>query len=59
MKLNQIIAIANGEKTKMTNSLTEYYHKCSKIEMFSGFSRSYSPKDEDGEKCQMRRNQYR
>jgi NDP-sugar pyrophosphorylase family protein len=50
MKLNQIIAISNGEKTKLQKSLTTVYQNCSKTELFNGFARAYSPKDDDGEK---------
>ncbi len=50
MKLNQVIAIGNGEKSKLAKTLTQFYQNCSKTELFNGFSRSYTPKDDDGEK---------
>jgi uncharacterized FlaG/YvyC family protein len=49
LKLNQVIAIANGEKTKLQNSLTQFYHQCEKAELFTGMARTYTPKDVDGE----------
>jgi hypothetical protein len=48
-KLNQIIAVANGKKTKCTASLTEVYKKLQKDDLFNGISRKYHPLDEDGE----------
>jgi hypothetical protein len=50
MKLNQVIAISNGEKTRLQKSLTQFYQNCSKTDLFNGIARSYSPKDEDGER---------
>lgn len=48
-KLNQIIAVVNGKKTETQKALTEVYRKCEKSELFSGLSRSYTPKNEEGE----------
>lgn len=49
-KLNQIIAVANGKKTKCKNDLTKLYHAIQQTGLFSGISKSYRPKDEDGDK---------
>lgn len=48
-KLNQIIAVANGRKTKVTKEVTELYKKVQKPALFEGISRTYQPLDDDGE----------
>jgi len=48
-KLNQIIAVVGGLKTKTSKALTEVYHKLQKSPLFDGLSRTYRPLDEDGE----------
>lgn len=48
-KLNQIIAIENGIKTKTQTELTEAHHAIQKPAMLAGISRSYKPKDDEGE----------
>ena len=48
-KLNQIIAIVNGKKTKTSEVLTEIYKKVQKPELFNGLTRTYRPLDEEGE----------
>lgn len=48
-KLNQIIAVANGKKTKTTREITESYKKVQKAALFEGISRSYQPVDDEGE----------
>ena len=48
-KLNQIIALANGEKARCKSAVTQLYHKLQKPEPFSGISRTYRPKDDEGE----------
>lgn len=49
-RLNQIIAIEKGLKTKHRNGITEMYHTIQKPALLSGLTRTYSPKDEEGEK---------
>lgn len=49
-KLNQVIAVISGKKAKATQVVTECYHKMQKSELFGGISRTYAPKDEDGER---------
>lgn len=49
-KLNQIIAIEKGAKTRINDDITKVYHAVKKPEMMSGLSRSYQPKEDDGEK---------
>lgn len=48
MKLNQIIAIVAGKKTKAQKLLTAIHHGW-REDRLSGISRTYFPKDEDGE----------
>lgn len=49
-KLNQIIAIANGEKSRAKKVMTGIYQKMDKEALFSGLSKTYEPIDEEGEK---------
>lgn len=48
-KLNQIIAVVSGKKTKTQELLTATYQKVQKPELFQGISRVYRPNTEDGE----------
>jgi hypothetical protein len=49
MKLNQVIAIEKGVKTRVYETIS-YLHKVNqKPDLFGGFVKSYVPKDEDGE----------
>jgi hypothetical protein len=48
-KLNQIIAVEKGVKGKSFQELTEAHHAVQKTALLSGISRTYQPKDEEGE----------
>ena len=48
-KLNQIIAVEKGVKSKSFQELTEAHHAVQKAALLSGLARSYQPKDEEGE----------
>lgn len=48
-KLNQIIAIEKGVKTEAVGALTLAYHNLQKQPLLSGISRSYQPRDDEGE----------
>lgn len=48
-KLNQIIAVTNGKKSKVQSALTKAYHTLQKAEPFQGINRVYVPNDEEGE----------
>ena len=48
-KLNQIIAVEKGVKSKSFQELTEAHHAVQKPTLLSGLSRVYQPKDEEGE----------
>lgn len=49
-KLNQVIAVVAGKKARAAQVITEAYHKLQKQGLFDGITRTYRPKDEDGEK---------
>jgi hypothetical protein len=48
-KLNQIIAVEKGIKSKSFQDLTEAHHAMQKPALLSGIARSYQAKDEEGE----------
>lgn len=48
-KLNQIIAIEGGVKNTSKRDLTDAYHKIQKATLLNGISRTYAPKDDDGD----------
>jgi hypothetical protein len=48
-KLNQIIAIEKGVKTTAFQELTDAHQSLQKATLLSGISRSYRPRDEEGE----------
>lgn len=48
-KLNQIVAVVAGKKTKAQKELTELYQRCQKPELFNGLARNYQPLDDEGE----------
>jgi len=47
MKLTQVIAIANGEKSRRTSKISEVYHKLQKSDLFEGFNKTYKPLADD------------
>lgn len=48
-KLNQIIAIEKGIKSRVYSEFTDINKTAQKSELFNGFSRSYQKKDDDSE----------
>jgi len=48
-RLNQIIAIEKSVKSKSHQEITEAHHNLQKSALLSGISRTYRPKDEEGE----------
>lgn len=48
-RLNQIIAVEKGVKSRSFQELTEAHHALQKPTLLSGISRTYRPKDEEGE----------
>ena len=49
-KLNQILAVEKGIKNAQNQNITEVYKILQKPALFEGISRTYRPKDEDGDK---------
>jgi hypothetical protein len=49
-KLNQVIAVVNSKKKQAEETKTSCYHRAQKADLFNGISRTYQPKDEDGER---------
>ncbi len=54
-KLNQIIAVEKGVKSGSLRELTDAHHALQKPALLAGISRTYQPKDEDGESCRRSR----
>lgn len=50
VKLNQIIAIEKGTKSRTHTELTEAHHALQKPELLQGIARKYTPKDDDGDR---------
>jgi hypothetical protein len=48
-KLNQIVALEKGQKQRTAAAITDIYHLLQKSQLFSGLSRVYKPKNEEGE----------
>ncbi len=48
-KLNQIIAVEKGTKSRAEKALTEAHHSLKKGDLLSGISRAYKPIDDNGE----------
>lgn len=48
-KLNQVIAVEKGVKSRVMKDVTERYHTAQKPALFAGFQRTYAPKREDGD----------
>jgi hypothetical protein len=48
-KLNQIIAVEKGVKSRSFQDLTDAHHTVQKTALLTGISRVYQPKDEEGE----------
>ncbi len=49
-KLNQILAIEKGTKTRTQRDMTDAHHALQKQTLLTGIARSYRPDTEDGEK---------
>lgn len=48
-KLNQIIAVEKGIKSRSYQDLTEAHHALQKQTLLAGIARTYRPRDEEGE----------
>ena len=49
-KLNQVLAVEKTVKSKREDEFTKLYQDIQKADLVSGMSRSYQPKDDDGER---------
>ena len=49
-KLNQIIAVEKGVKSAVTRDVTDSYHQLQKAALLTGISRTYTPRDDEGDK---------
>jgi len=49
MRLNQVIAIEKSIKTKSQHEVVSLYKQLDKAPLLDGLSRTYQPKDEEGE----------
>ncbi len=48
-KLNQIVAVEKGVKSRIYGDFTELHKSSQKSDLFNGFSKNYRKKDEEGE----------
>lgn len=48
-KLNQIVAVEKGVKNSAERGLTDLHREVQKLPLLSGISRTYKPKDDDGD----------
>lgn len=48
-KLNQIVAIEKGVKSRTTRTITDIHQACQKPALFNGMERTYRSKDDDGD----------
>jgi len=49
-KLNQVLAVLKGKKTRAEKTLTELHHASQRTDNFVGLSRTYTPKDDEGDR---------
>lgn len=49
MKLNQVIALEKGTKTRVYDAVTKIYQRHQKADLITGLARTYTPVDEIGE----------
>jgi len=50
LKMNQVIVITNGEKSRKQKELAKLYHLIQQPALFEGFTKRYDPLDEEGER---------
>lgn len=49
-KLNQIVAVEKGIKSRTAEAITKVYQKFQKAPLLAGISRTYQPKDDEGDR---------
>jgi hypothetical protein len=50
LRMNQVIAITNGEKSRKQKVLSKVYQELQHSTLFEGFTKRYAPLDEEGER---------
>ena len=50
-KLNQILAIEKGVKSRVCGEMTKMQHSVQKTALLNGFSKTYTKKNEDSDNC--------
>lgn len=48
-RLHQVVAIETGEKAKVYRTMTDIYKRIQKVNLFTGFSKTFQPRDEEGD----------
>lgn len=56
-KLNQVIAAEQGVRSRTSRRVTDLYHTLQKGALFTGLSRTYKPRDDEGERLPAERTQ--
>lgn len=49
-KLSQLLAVEKGVKSRTLSEITELYHAAQKPAIWSGITRTYTPKDDEGDR---------
>lgn len=49
-KLNQIVAAEKGQKSRIAADVTKVYHNLQKPALYGGFTKTYKPRDEEGDR---------
>lgn len=49
-KLHQVVAVVKGKKATLERAITDCYHKFQQPKLYTGLSRKYTPKDEEGDR---------
>lgn len=47
--LHELLAVSKGARNAQNRAITDHYHQMQKTALFNGMSRTYVPKDDDGE----------
>ena len=49
-KLNQVVAVVAAKKKLAAEAINNAYHSIQKVELFQGISKTYTPRDDEGER---------
>lgn len=50
LRLHQVLALEKGAKAQTESEVTKAYHDAQRVALFNGITRTYSPKDDEGER---------